>query len=299
MPLSPGPYASLITPRRPGLHDINLGEMWDLIDFVTERKVTGIVLLGLTGEFIHFNSAERIRLTALAPRRSRVPVLINVSHSTLDGAIELAQAAEEAGAAALVLMPPYFYQYDEDAIRTFYEQFAAETRFAIPTLACHTPRFGAGLSCPVVSRLIDDGVVQGIEDASGDAVFLTQMQDFRKRKSFHLLIGDDAQFSVSGGGGVISPLACAIPELAVAFHCSLVSGTLASAGIFERRVTEWLEWTERFPVPVCIREAVRLRGLKPGPDATPLSAAGEHRLTEFRQWFKSWLEVVLKECRNA
>ena len=41
-----GVYAAAVTPRRLGTEDINLGAMWDLIDFLVAHGVQGIVLLG-------------------------------------------------------------------------------------------------------------------------------------------------------------------------------------------------------------------------------------------------------------
>ena len=76
MPLLQGVYAAAVTPRRLGMQDINLGVMWDLIDFLCERKVQGLALLGSTGEFIHYSNSERMRMMGLAPKRSRVPVVM-------------------------------------------------------------------------------------------------------------------------------------------------------------------------------------------------------------------------------
>src|SRR3954447_17246107 len=132
MPLPDGVYAAAVTPRRLGQQDINLGVMWDLIDFLTERKVDGIVLMGSTGEFVHYSNSERMRMMGLAPKRSRVPVVINVSHSTLDGAVELAQASAASGAAGVLLMPPYFFRYSDDAVRTFILRFVEESDIDIP-----------------------------------------------------------------------------------------------------------------------------------------------------------------------
>src|SRR3954447_27088639 len=167
MPLPDGVYAAAVTPRRLGQQDINLGVMWDLIDFLTERKVDGIVLMGSTGEFVHFSNSERMRMMGLAPKRSRVPVLINVSHSTLDGAVELAQAAAASGAVGLLLMPPYFFRYSEDDLRAFYERFVSEAGVPIPVLLYHLPQFGNGIPCNLAVSLIREGVVQGIKDSSG------------------------------------------------------------------------------------------------------------------------------------
>ncbi len=49
--IADGVYAAAITPRRLGVQDINLGSMWELIDFLSDKRFSGIVLMGATGEF--------------------------------------------------------------------------------------------------------------------------------------------------------------------------------------------------------------------------------------------------------
>ena len=82
-----GILAAAITPRR-GL-TIDPSEVSELCAFLASKSVDGIVLFGSTGEFPHFDLTDRARLVREVRRRATVPVLVNVSHSTLDGTIEL------------------------------------------------------------------------------------------------------------------------------------------------------------------------------------------------------------------
>ena len=59
-------------------------------------------------------------MMGLAAKRSRVPVIFNCSHSSFDGVVELTEAAEAAGAAAVLVMPPYFFTYTQTQIVDFY-----------------------------------------------------------------------------------------------------------------------------------------------------------------------------------
>src|ERR1035438_3710462 len=79
----------------------DIGATLELIDFLCAAGVQGIALLGSTGEFVNLNFDDRVRLVYLAVKRSRVPVLAGVSHSTLDGALALGREASAAGAAGL------------------------------------------------------------------------------------------------------------------------------------------------------------------------------------------------------
>ena len=85
MKLVEGVFAAAIAPRRSTGHEIDLALLFEVIDFLCAKKVGGIALFGATGEYIHFGLAERVRVTQLTVKRSRVPLIVNVSHSNLDG----------------------------------------------------------------------------------------------------------------------------------------------------------------------------------------------------------------------
>lgn len=303
MPILEGVYAAAITPRRLGMQDINLGVMWELIDFLCEKKIQGIVLLGSTGEFVHYSPSERMRMMGLAPKRSRVPVVMNVSHSTLDGAVEMAQAAAASGAVGVLLMPPYFYRYSDDAILAFYRAFAEEADLRIPVMLYNIPQFGNAVSCRVLEQLVREGIVHGIKDSSGDWETLTMLAALRAGQSFTLMAGHDSLFArakrEAGVSGAISGVASALPELLLSLDRAVASGRQPVAETLERRLNEFIAWIDNLPVPVGIKEAAGLRGLKVGPHATVFAGAPERTICEFREWFQGWLPDVLTECKNA
>ena len=119
-----GILPAAITPRRADSVEIDCARALELIDFLTDRGVDGITLLGSTGEFPHFTPEDRVRFAATAIKHSRVPVLVNASHSTLDGAVEIARAAIGDGAAGVLIMPAYYYRYSQESIVAFCVEFA-------------------------------------------------------------------------------------------------------------------------------------------------------------------------------
>ncbi len=119
-----GVYAALATPRQLNTSKGDAAALLDYLDAIVAGGVDGLVLFGSTGEFVHFDVEERMRILALAIKRSRVPMLVNVSHSTLAGALDLAEDAIANNAAGVLLMPPYFYRYSDDQIGEFYSRFA-------------------------------------------------------------------------------------------------------------------------------------------------------------------------------
>src|SRR5258708_12494757 len=97
-----GVLVAAVTPRRAQEHSIDLAATLEMIDFLGDSGVNGIALLGSTGEFVHFALDDRRHMLNFAARRSHVPLLVNVSHSTLDGPIDLPPSAPHAVLAALL-----------------------------------------------------------------------------------------------------------------------------------------------------------------------------------------------------
>jgi 4-hydroxy-tetrahydrodipicolinate synthase len=296
-----GILAAAITPRRPSGHQIDLGAALELIDFLCSKRVQGILLLGSTGEFLHFDHDDRSRLVAMAVRRSRVPILVNVSHSTFDGAIRLAEEAGGAGAAGIVLMPPYFFRYGQSEVREFYFRFAAEAGARVPLYLYNIPWFTTDIECDTSLELLASGLFAGIKDSSGRIEDFARFNEFRKQQPFTFLMGADtiyARARQAGADGAVSGIASAVPELLLALDNAVQAGDSARVDRLQARVEEFSRNIDRFPVPMGIKAAASARGVKSGACAVPLSAERQSEMDDFVAWFREWLPVVEKECRS-
>lgn len=282
--------AAALTPRRDGGIAIDSSAALDLIGFLESHGIDGITLLGSTGEFPHFDSEDRARLAALICKRSRVPVLVNVSHSTLDGAVGLAESAADAGAAGILVMPPYYFRYSAEDLRTFFLEFAAQIN--VPAYLYNIPQFTSGLPASAAIDLLATGKFAGIKDSSGQWEYFEALQQAAAGHGFSVFVGGERIYSracAAGAAGTISGIASAVPELMVAIDRRARSGQ--STADLDRYVSEFLDRTAAFPFPAGIREALSVRGLKTGPHAVPVKEADE-----FRAWFRDWLPPVERAC---
>ncbi len=294
-----GIQAAAITPRRKNGHQIDIGGSLELMDFLCGKGVRGIMLLGSTGEFLHFDIDDRSKLTTMAVRRSRVPVLVNVSHSTFEGAIRLAQEAAGAGAAGLVLMPPYYFSYSQIDVREFFLRFAAEMGPLTPIYLYNIPCFTTDLECETSIDLLSTGLFEGIKDSSGRFDDFLRLKEFREGKQFTIFLGADTLYARArhaGADGAVSGIASAVPELLVALDQAVQSGSTAKEEKLQARVEEFASQIDRFPVPYGIKIAAGARGLKSGPAAVPLSEHRQKEIDSFGGWFREWLPTVQKEC---
>lgn len=286
-----GIFPAAITPHHPKTREADYAGALELVDFLATAGADGICLFGSTGEFINYSFAERHRLLSLAAKRSRVPVIAGVSHSTLSGALQLADDAIAAGADALMLMPPYFYRYEQGEVEQFFREFAREASDAVPILLYNIPGFTTGIEIETARRLFATGRYAGIKDSSGDWTYFEKLLALRNEIPFALFGGPEllvGRALDAGADGIISGCACAIPELVVALARAVRAGDRVLAGDLDARLIDFATRAARFPWPVAVRRAVELRGQKSGPLAVPLSPASQAALEEFSVWFREW-----------
>ncbi len=293
-----GVQAAAITPR--GKHgEVDFGAAFELIDYLGRAGVDGIALFAAEGEYHAFTAAERARLCYLAVKRSRVPILAGVGGATLDESVELAREARDAGAAGLLVPPPYFFDYDQDDLRAFYLQFAAQAGNAAgddtPILLYQT-RATSRIAPETARELLEAGPFTALVHAAGDA------EDFQEFHRAGPLLGDDVILTADGCGpprGVLSGAACAVPEMVVGVARAIEAGAQPAAARGRGLLRELIEWSGRFPQPTLWKAATECRKLKTGPIAAALSQRKRRELDEFREWFRDWLPRTRHLSANA
>jgi dihydrodipicolinate synthase/N-acetylneuraminate lyase len=304
-----GVNVAAITPR--GKHgEVDLGAAFELIDHFCAARVDGIVLFSGYGEYPAFTVEERSRLVYLAVKRSRVPLLVGVGSATMDLSIALAREAREAGAAGLLLPPPFFFRYESDDVFEFYRRFAAQLGSGADTFLSNTPALTSQIPVETALDLLQTGLFAGVEDSSGSLESLTCLQAAAAMCSLQLLVGSDqiftrarcARVAVPGGAfrlGAVSAAACAVPELVMALDRAITAARTDEAGRLDDALQEFLDWEAHFPQTTIVKVATGLRGLKTGPLSVPLSPGKERLLAEFREWFQGWLPAVKKMSANV
>jgi dihydrodipicolinate synthase/N-acetylneuraminate lyase len=295
-PLASGVYAALATPRPQNSVEADAAALFDYIDLIQNRGVDGMVLFGSTGEFVHFDVTERMRVLMLARKRCRVPLLVNVAHSTLAGAIELAEDAMATGVAGLLLMPPYYFRYTGGQIAEFYRQFAKEVDGKARVYLYNIPQFTNAIPPEVMEELLASGAFAGIKDSSGDWELFQRLLALKANHPFQLLIGNDRIYRRArplGADGIVSGVAAAVPELLVALDRAIVAKQEERASQLDAHLQEFLDWIDRFPATIGIKIAASARGWKRAHTALPYDEQTLIAKQEFEQWFKAWLPLVL------
>lgn len=293
-----GAMAAVIAPRRDDGHSIDISLGLEILDFVNERGAKGIAVLGATGEFIHYDLEERMRLAMMAVRRSRTPVLVNVSHSTLEAAVKLARHATESGAAGLLLMPPHFFRHSQEGIAAYYAAFARETPNRVPTLLYNLPFFTNGMTPETACAILETGEFAGIKDSSGDTKLFDALHQLRQAIPFRLLLGNDRLLASHRAlaDGVISGCACGVPELIVAIDRAATRGDSAALARRGALLDQFIAAIDPFPTPFGIQLTLAARGFPKAAPPLPLGPEVAAKAAAFPGWMESFLPAMLEEC---
>lgn len=136
--------------------DVDLPSQRRAIDFLIDAGVDGICILANYSEQFALTDDERTRLTTLILEHvaGRVPVIVTTSHYSSRIAAERSRQAQEAGAAMVMLMPPYHgatLRPDEAGVAEFFRHVAAAV--SIPILIQDAPVSGVSLSPTFLAAL--------------------------------------------------------------------------------------------------------------------------------------------------
>ncbi len=127
-------------------------------DFLIDAGVHGYCILANFSEQLALSDAEREYLTTLLLRhaRGRVPVIVTTSHYSAKVAAERSRRAQDAGAAMVMLMPPYHgtIRPDEAGIFAFFEEVSRA--ISIPIMVQDSPVSGVTLSARFLARLASE-----------------------------------------------------------------------------------------------------------------------------------------------
>lgn len=210
-----GTYTALVTPFTRD-NKIDEEAFAKLIKAQIKGGVDGVVPVGTTGESPTLDTEEHIRVIRLAVELSagKLKVLAGVGANSTDEAIELTQAADEAGADGLLHVAPYYNKPSQDGLFHHFHAVARITR--LPIILYSIPsRCGIDIGVDTIDRLAHDSVnIVGIKEAGGTPDRVSEIRH-RMGKGFYILSGDDAltlPFMSVGAHGVVSVASNIIPK---------------------------------------------------------------------------------------
>jgi 4-hydroxy-tetrahydrodipicolinate synthase len=263
-----GVLPALITPFRDDGEAIDPEALAAIVDRVIGAGVAGLVPGGSTGEFTTLSHRERRQLieTTLEAAAGRVPVVAGTGALSTRETVELSAHAEEAGAAAVMIVPPFYDALSWRELVTHYR--AVADAIEIPIMYYNLPSAsGVKLSAAQLQEL----PVTCLKDTGGDAVAATELIQTGVPT---LLNGwDTLTFAALAAGvrGVVWGAASILPEQCVELHRLLIDDIdLPAARELWARLWPLCQFLEGQSYPAAVKSACRLVGDTTGPVRAPL-----------------------------
>jgi 4-hydroxy-tetrahydrodipicolinate synthase len=221
----PGSLAALATPFEKD--DIAEKSFADLVSWQIEQGSQGLVVCGATGEAPTLSPNERRLLIQIAVETAagRVPIIVATGTNCTRETIALTQAAEAAGAAAALIVTPYYNKPNQEGLYRHYCEIAGAVR--LPLIVENDPaRTGIEIRPETLARLSVFSNIVGIEDVFFDLSRLS-VHSLSVGPDFIRLSGDDstsALFRMAGGHSSVSIIANIVPRLWTEMHQAISIG---------------------------------------------------------------------------
>jgi 4-hydroxy-tetrahydrodipicolinate synthase len=273
-----GVLPALITPFTRDGDKVDTIALGTIVDRVVGAGVGGLVPGGSTGEFTTLSHAERRQLVEVTVEAAagRVPVIAGTGALTTRETVELSTHAEQTGAAAVMIVPPF---YDALSWRELLAHYTAVAdAIGIPIMYYNLPSAsGVKLTAAQLREL----PISCLKDTGGDAVAATELI---QTDGPTLLNGyDTLTFAALAAGvrAVVWGAASILPEQCVELHRLLIDDPdLPAARELWARLWPLCQFLESHSYPAAVKAACRLVGDTTGPVRAPLLALDDAATAE-------------------
>lgn len=237
---------------------IDYGALKAYLQFMEKIGAKKIIVNGSTAEFASLTMTERKEVLAFIKNVFNGWLLVNVSATALDDAIDLAMHAKDYADSLLCLPPYYFQTVPETGLLEWFGCLLEQTELPmyLYNFPAHTQQ---SLSASMVSTLaIRYHHLVGIKDSSGD--INNALQYHQIKNNFQVFLGNDTAVvavaqsaitgTVSGGGSGLVELITHIGQL-------VVTGDVTEAMRLQAALTQYVT----FRKSICEQEVPATKSL--------------------------------------
>jgi 4-hydroxy-tetrahydrodipicolinate synthase len=252
-----------------------------LADRLVTQGCDGLVLSGTTGESPTTTDAEKSALVAAVREAvdGRASIVAGVGTFDTRHTVELARAAEKAGADGLLVVSPYYSRPPQDALEAHFREIADAS--GLPIVLYDIPsRTGTRIEPGTLIRLAEHPRIVAVKDCSYD--FLAAQKVLSRTELAYYAGCDEHNLALYavGGTGYISTVANVAPRRLRAVLDAFDAGDTAGAAVLQQRATPLVEamMSAGLPGAVTAKALLTALGLPAGPVRAPLRPAGREEV---------------------
>ena len=284
--------------------EVDLRSLETNLDKWSQTLITGYVFLGSTGERVHLDEPEYLRIVELA--RSRVSgdlaFIVGAGQQSTIGTIKEITRAATAGADAVLVITPHFYRsaISQDVLITYYSSVADAS--PVPVLLYSMPALtGIKIEPETVARLSEHPNIVGVKDSSNDVAGFSETVRLCPSE-FAVMTGNGTVFLdtlQAGATGAILAVGCVVPELCVDIFRSFQEGELERASMLQSKLTPLAAAvTTRFGIGG-LKAALDLAGYRGGSVRAPLQPPDETARAEIATLLEAARDTITQSRKEA
>ncbi|SNY14845.1 4-hydroxy-tetrahydrodipicolinate synthase [Paractinoplanes atraurantiacus] len=250
---------------------------------VDEQRNDALVVSGTTGESPTTTDAEKETLlrAVVDAVGDRARIVAGVGTNNTAHTIELAHAAEKAGAHGLLVVTPYYNKPPQAGVAQHFLTVADAA--GLPVMVYDIPhRAGTAIATETMCRIAEHERIVAVKDAKGD---LTASSWVLSRTDLAYYSGDDAAtlplLSI-GGVGLVGTSTHFTGVLAKDMIEAFERGDNAAALALHRRAMPLFTGIFRAPGTMLVKAGLNASGRPAGPVRSPLVEATADELAQLR-----------------
>ncbi|WP_225727898.1 MULTISPECIES: dihydrodipicolinate synthase family protein [unclassified Nocardia] len=245
------------------------------VRWLTDNGCHGVSPNGSLGEYQTLSDEERARVvtTAVAAAPASCTVMPGIAAYGALQARRWAEQAAEAGAKAVMLLPPNAYRGGREVVIDHYRRVA---EVGLPIVAYNNPiDTRIDLTPEILAELHGEGLIVGVKEFSGDVRRIYETQELAP--DLDVLIGSDdvvVELGIAGAVGWVAGYTNALPRATVELYNAAINRDLDKALPLYRDLHKLLRWDSKTEFVHAIKLAMDLAGRTGGacrPPRVPLA----------------------------
>ena len=243
----------------------------DHVDWLVRNGSDGVVCNGSLGEYQTLTHDERAKVVETAVAAAKAAGGVVVPGVAAYGAQESrrwAEQAGEAGAVAVMLLPPNAYRADERIVMEHYREVA---KVGLPVVAYNNPfDTKVDLTPRLLGDLYAEGLIVAVKEFTGDPRRAYEIAEYAP--GLDVIIGSDdvvLELAIAGAKGWIAGYTNAFPSTSRALYDASMAGDLATAVPLYRTLHPLLRWDSKTEFVQAIKLSMDMVGRYGGPCRPP------------------------------
>lgn len=275
-PFFSGVCTALVTPF---LKDsINYPMLEQLLRRQYDAGIRALVICGTTGESATLTDEEKLTMFRYAKKSmpEDLRIIAGTGSNSTVHAIALSQAAQDAGADALLVVSPYYNKATPEGLYLHYAAIASSVQ--IPVILYNVPsRTGVDIPVEVYRRLSQIPNIAGVKEASSD---IRKIARIRSQCPDHFTVwcgNDDLAVAAMalGAKGLISVVSNIEPEITGSMIGAALDGDFDTATALQLSLLPLIDALFQEVNPIPVKAAMAMIGYDCGSCRMPLCSPSE------------------------